>query len=92
MHGMDFQCFIFPADTLSSGIHLVFLPPYSPDYNPIEELFSSVKAYIRRNNVLIRSAFDGGDIETTKMMIEQAVIRAAKIESIQGWYRDSGYC
>ncbi|KZP12909.1 hypothetical protein FIBSPDRAFT_754307, partial [Athelia psychrophila] len=28
---------------------LVFLPPYSPDYNPIEQGFSSIKAYLRRN-------------------------------------------
>jgi len=28
---------------------LIFLPPYSPDYNPIEQAFSSVKAFLRRN-------------------------------------------
>lgn len=28
---------------------LVFLPPYSPDYNPIEQAFSSIKAFLRRN-------------------------------------------
>ncbi|THU94791.1 hypothetical protein K435DRAFT_645625, partial [Dendrothele bispora CBS 962.96] len=27
----------------------IFLPPYSPHLNPIEESFSSFKAYIRRN-------------------------------------------
>ena len=25
------------------GALVMFLPPYSPDYNPIEELFSKVK-------------------------------------------------
>jgi transposase len=30
-----------PAQEL--GIHLVFLPPYSPDLNPIESLWKSVK-------------------------------------------------
>ncbi|KAI0037409.1 hypothetical protein FA95DRAFT_1465650, partial [Auriscalpium vulgare] len=29
---------------------LEFLPPYSPDLNPIEEAFSKVKAFIRRND------------------------------------------
>lgn len=28
---------------------LVFLPPYSPDYNPIEQAFSSIKAFLQRN-------------------------------------------
>jgi len=28
---------------------LIFLPPYSPDYNPIEQAFSSIKAYLRRH-------------------------------------------
>ena len=30
------------------GCQLVFLPPYSPDFNPIEEAFSKVKAFLRR--------------------------------------------
>lgn len=30
------------------GADLWYLPPYSPDYNPIEKLWSKVKAYLRR--------------------------------------------
>ena len=30
----------------SVGIPVFFLPPYSPDYNPIEETFSYLKAYL----------------------------------------------
>jgi len=30
------------------GVLLRFLPPYSPDFNPIEESFGDLKAYIRR--------------------------------------------
>ena len=29
------------------GALLIFLPPHSPDYNPIEETFSKIKAHIR---------------------------------------------
>ena len=29
------------------GLHLVHLPAYSPDLNPIEEAFSSIKAWLR---------------------------------------------
>lgn len=32
------------------GVLLKFLPPYSPDYNPIEEVFSKVKYYFRANH------------------------------------------
>ncbi len=30
------------------GCQLPFLPAYSPDYSPIEETFSKVKAFLRR--------------------------------------------
>lgn len=30
------------------GCELLYLPPYSPDYNPIEEAFSKIKAILRR--------------------------------------------
>src|SRR5271168_98605 len=33
---------------LLKGVKIVFLPPYSPDYNPIEESFNDLKTLIRR--------------------------------------------
>jgi transposase len=32
-----------------AGVKLVYLPPYSPDLNPIEEFFAKLKAFIRQN-------------------------------------------
>jgi transposase len=32
----------------AAGAHLVFLPPYSPDLNPIEQLFAKLKHLIRK--------------------------------------------
>ena len=29
------------------GCELVYLPPYSPDYNPIKEVFSKIKRMLR---------------------------------------------
>ena len=29
------------------GCELIYLPPYSPDYNPIEQAFSKIKSYLR---------------------------------------------
>ena len=31
-----------------AGCFLVYLPPYSPDYNPIENMWSKVKAWLRK--------------------------------------------
>jgi transposase len=32
-----------------AGVKLVYLPPYSPNLNPIEEFFAELKAFIRRH-------------------------------------------
>ena len=32
----------------STGAKLMYLPPYSPDLNPIEKMWSKVKAYLRQ--------------------------------------------
>ena len=31
----------------AAGATLLFLPPYSPDYNPIEQVFAKLKALLR---------------------------------------------
>jgi transposase len=33
---------------LDVGVKLLYLPPYSPDLNPIEELFAELKAFIKK--------------------------------------------
>jgi transposase len=33
----------------AAGVKLVYLPPYSPDFNPIEEFFAELKAFIKLN-------------------------------------------
>ena len=33
----------------AAGAHLIFLPPYSPDLNPIEQLFAKLKHLMRKN-------------------------------------------
>lgn len=32
----------------AAGARLVYLPPYSPDFNPIEQVFSKLKALLRK--------------------------------------------
>ena len=33
----------------AAGVRLEYLPPYSPDFNPIEEAFAELKAWMRKN-------------------------------------------
>ena len=35
---------------------VVFLPPYSPDFTPIEEMFSKVKNFIRQHETVFEAA------------------------------------
>jgi transposase len=34
---------------IAAGVKLLYLPPYSPDLNPIEEFFVELKTFIKRN-------------------------------------------
>ena len=36
------------------GVKLKFLPPYSLDYNPIKATFGNIKAWIKRNQRLVK--------------------------------------
>ncbi len=36
-------------------INVIFLPPYSPDFNPIEKMWSKIKAVLRRIKVRVPS-------------------------------------
>lgn len=44
------------------GIRLEYLPPYSPDLNPIEEAFSKIKHWIRRYNTYYAATQGAGII------------------------------
>ena len=43
------------------GVLLKFLPPYSPDFNPIEATFKDLKAWIKRNHRVAADFDDFGD-------------------------------
>jgi transposase len=42
----------------AAGCRVLFLPSYSPDFNPIEQVFSKIKAYIRRVGARTRDALE----------------------------------
>ena len=64
------------------GCEVWFLPPYSPDMNPIEEAFSKVKALLKKVSA------------RTKEALLSAIARAlaaVAVEDARGWFTHSGY-
>ena len=66
----------------ATGARLVYLPPYSPDLNPIELAFAKVKAGLRRAGARTRAA-----LETA---IDDA-LAAVTPADIRGFYAHCGY-
>jgi transposase len=64
------------------GCQLWFLPPYSPDFNPIEEAFSKVKALLRRAQARVLEAL----FEAT----EEALL-AISAQDARGYFEHCGY-
>ena len=70
-------------NSLSVGTFLIYLPPYSPDLNPIEELFSSVKSYLKANEALLQIT---DDIESILL----AAFTNISSDDCKAWVKDSG--
>ncbi|KAJ3502659.1 hypothetical protein NLJ89_g8785 [Agrocybe chaxingu] len=66
------------------GVRIIFLPPYSPDLNPIEEAISKIKAWIRRNYDLFTS--DHGILYDIKVAMDVITPNDAA-----GYFIDGGY-
>ncbi len=64
------------------GCHLLWLPPYSPDFAPIEQAFSKLKTALRRAEARTRDALD------TAISAALATITAA---DARGWFVHCGY-
>lgn len=72
-------------------MRLVYLPPYSPDFNPIEEAFSALKAWIRRNRDYARGELTGELTCDPYSLLWEAVFASVTEEKVRGWFADSGY-
>ena len=64
------------------GVNLIYLPPYSPDLNPIEKLWSKVKSFLRGIKARTTDALESA--------INKA-LDAVTLSDIRGWYREAGY-
>lgn len=65
-----------------SGSKLIYLPPYSPELNPIEEMWSKVKILLRKQ--VARS------IEVFHEAIKYA-FKAITTNDLYGWFAHAGY-
>lgn len=66
----------------AAGAQVLFLPPYSPEYNPIEKAWGKLKDILRRLPTLSKEAFD------------QAVAFAMSListEDVRAWTAFAGY-
>jgi len=66
----------------SVGCELLYLPPYSPDLNPIEEAFSKIKGLLRKAEARSREAL----IEAMGKALE-----ATTSQDVRGFFEHSGY-
>jgi transposase len=64
------------------GCELLYLPPYSPDFNPIEEAFSKIKGALRKAQARTRQAL----IEALGIAISTVTARDAR-----GFFEHGGY-
>lgn len=69
-----------------AGALPIFLPPYSPDFMPIEECFSKVKSYIRGCDPLVSVL---GDSEMEELIL--TAFTSVTTDDCEGWMRDCGY-
>ena len=66
----------------SVGAIVVFLPPYSPDFTPIEQMFSKIKNFVREHETVFEAA-------TNKVL--SATFDSVTEQDCFGWYKDCGY-
>jgi transposase len=64
------------------GARVLWLPPYSPDFSPIEQCWSKIKSYLRGAKARTNEALDAALAQAIKL-----VTRA----DIRGWFKHCGY-
>ena len=71
----------------------MYLPPYSPDFSPIELAFSKIKSSIQCSGEAVHMALEGnhedGDDEAVAMLYQH--IYSVTHEDAEGWFRHCSY-
>ena len=81
---MTMSTLLIDAEVYNIGAKLIYLPPYSPDINPIEQAFHSIKAWLHHHEVEATSP------EVQPWLIHQAVSLITK-ENAYKWITNCGY-
>jgi hypothetical protein len=71
-------------------MRIEYLPPYSPDLNPIEEAFSAIKAHLRRHLHVLLAAMGEEDDLSVYLLLYEAVY-SVTADDAYGWFSHSGY-
>ena len=66
-----------------AGISYLYLPPYSPDLNPIEKMWSKMKSFLRKRKVRVAAELP----EAVK-----AALETISPNDCKGWFHASGIC
>ena len=66
----------------SSGVRYIYLPPYSPDLNPVEKFWSKVKSFLRK--------FKARTLDALPNAI-QCAIQTVSPSDCSGWFHSCGY-
>ncbi len=64
------------------GARVIYLPPYSPDLNPIEKCWSKIKTYLRAAKARTREALEEA--------LKEALWLVSAKDAI-GWFASCGY-
>ncbi|THV00925.1 hypothetical protein K435DRAFT_656345 [Dendrothele bispora CBS 962.96] len=71
-------------------MRILYLPTYSPDLNPIEEAFSSIKSWLKANRAYVLGEMTG-EAQCDPYTILWDAIFTVTPDKAYGWYRHSGY-
>lgn len=72
-----------------SGARLLYLPAYSPDLNPIELAFSTIKTWLRSNRDRLHRQTEGQNGTVYDVLWE--AVHTVTTEHAKGWYKHCGY-
>ena len=77
----------FERMSCDAGVKLMYLPPYSPDLNPIEEFFAELKAFIKKNWRAFKDTPEQGFGSFLEWCID---VVGGKLDSTRGHFRHVG--
>ncbi len=66
----------------TAGCRVLYLPPYSPDLNPIEKCWSKIKTHLRKAKARTRAELEKA--------LQEALLLITKEDAL-GWFKSCGY-